>query len=201
MPPGGARVMMSFPAGDSPDLRRDRGRAPAPVRWPSRRGRSRSHGFAAAAVVLLVVPVVALTFWSRTPQVGRMSVDMEPPTVPAVSASELPAESPPSPFSPQAELDAAVPARAPAADDVAPPPVAAVAPTEGRLVVMTEPAGAIVTVNGIGHGATPVTIRYLPLGEQRVRVTMPGYRSEERRVRLASSQPSTTVRLTLRPWN
>lgn len=126
-----------------------------------------------------------------------MSADVEPPTVPAVSASELPA--PPSPAQP--ELDAFTPASAPAADDVAPPPEAAPAPTEGRLVVVTEPAGAIVTVNGIGHGATPATIRYLPLGEQRVRVTMPGYRSEERRVRLGTSQPSTTVRLTLRPWN
>jgi cytoskeleton protein RodZ len=58
-----------------------------------------------------------------------------------------------------------------------------------ELVVTTEPAGARVTVNGIGWGIAPVTIRYLPPGEKRVRVTKVGYATEERMVRLADGQP------------
>jgi hypothetical protein len=77
------------------------------------------------------------------------------------------------------------------------PPVA----TEGQLVVLSEPAGAIVTVNGIGRGATPSTVRFLPLGELRVRVSLQGYRSEERVVRLGGAQPNATVRFTLREWD
>jgi hypothetical protein len=58
-----------------------------------------------------------------------------------------------------------------------------------ELVVITDPAGARVTVNGIGWGTTPVTIRYLPAGQKRIRVTKEGYASEERLVRLIDGQP------------
>jgi len=70
--------------------------------------------------------------------------------------------------------------------------------TEGRLVVASEPAGARVTVNGVGWGQTPLTIDYLPLGEKRVRVTKAGYLSEERTVRLDGRRANATVRVTLR---
>jgi cytoskeletal protein RodZ len=70
--------------------------------------------------------------------------------------------------------------------------------TEGRLVVVSEPPGARVTVNGIGWGATPLTISYLPLGDKRVRLTMSGYISEERTVRIDGQKPNATVRAVLR---
>jgi cytoskeletal protein RodZ len=57
-----------------------------------------------------------------------------------------------------------------------------------ELVVSTEPAGARVTVNGIGWGASPVTIRNLPPGDKRIRVTSDGYTSAERLLRLAEGQ-------------
>jgi cytoskeletal protein RodZ len=50
----------------------------------------------------------------------------------------------------------------------------------GVLVVTTEPAGARVTVNGIAWGISPVTIRHLPPGEKRVRVSKEGYAAQER---------------------
>jgi cytoskeleton protein RodZ len=70
--------------------------------------------------------------------------------------------------------------------------------TEGRLVVLSDPAGARVTVNGVGWGSTPLTIRYLPLGEKRVRLTKPGYVSQERTVRVDGRRPEATLRVTLR---
>lgn len=80
----------------------------------------------------------------------------------------------------------------PAAPQAAAPP--ADAPT--RLVVTSTPAGARVTVDGIGWGVTPLTIRHLPPGEKVVRVTKDGYVAREQRVRVAGS---AALRLTLRP--
>ena len=45
-----------------------------------------------------------------------------------------------------------------------------------ELVVVTDPPGARVIVDGIGRGTTPVTIRYLAAGEKRVRVLKDGSR-------------------------
>jgi cytoskeletal protein RodZ len=54
-----------------------------------------------------------------------------------------------------------------------------------ELVVTTQPAGARVTVNGIGWGIAPVTIRYLPAGDKHIRVSKDGYATGERVVTLA----------------
>jgi hypothetical protein len=70
---------------------------------------------------------------------------------------------------------------------------------EGRLRVTSNVPGARVTVNGIGWGSTPVTIRYLPPGPKRIRVTKDGYRSVERTVELTPDQSDVAVRLELRP--
>jgi transcriptional regulator with XRE-family HTH domain len=67
----------------------------------------------------------------------------------------------------------------------------------GRLVVQSNPAGARVTVNGVGWGVTPVAIRYLPLGPMRVRLVKEHYRAQERRVELTAATPTRTVRVTL----
>jgi cytoskeletal protein RodZ len=65
-------------------------------------------------------------------------------------------------------------------------PAAAGAVTE--LVVTTQPAGARVTVNGIGWGISPVTIRYLPPGDKRIRVIKEGYATEERVLQIGEGQ-------------
>jgi cytoskeletal protein RodZ len=66
----------------------------------------------------------------------------------------------------------------------APPPMPAVAPTPTvtQLVITSTPEGARVTIDGIGWGSTPVTIRHLPEGVKRVRVTYDGYAGAERLV-------------------
>jgi cytoskeletal protein RodZ len=73
------------------------------------------------------------------------------------------------------------------------------APTEGELLVESEPDGAQVTVNGIGWGRTPLTIKYVPIGEKRVRLTKDGYVSTERRVQISAERPVGALRVTLQP--
>jgi cytoskeletal protein RodZ len=60
--------------------------------------------------------------------------------------------------------------------------------TESQLIVTSQPPGARVTVNGIGWGTTPVTIRHLPPGDKRIRVSQDGYLASERVVSLAEGQ-------------
>jgi hypothetical protein len=62
-----------------------------------------------------------------------------------------------------------------------------------ELVVVTEPAGARVIVDGIGRGVTPVTIRYLSAGEKRVRVIKDGLPAQERTVRVVPAREPTTL--------
>lgn len=69
--------------------------------------------------------------------------------------------------------------------------------SEGNLVVTSQPPGARVTVNGIGWGETPVTIKHLEFGQKRVRLTMQGYVSQERVVGLGPERPNANVRFTL----
>jgi cytoskeletal protein RodZ len=65
---------------------------------------------------------------------------------------------------------------------------------ESRLVIITEPAGARVTVDGIGWGTTPVTIRHLPAGTKQIRVTKDGYTAA---VRVARVPEGRSVTLTI----
>jgi cytoskeletal protein RodZ len=76
----------------------------------------------------------------------------------------------------------------------------AAAPTDSpsELIVTTDPAGARVTVNGIGWGDAPATIRNLPAGRKRVRVSKEGYVTEERDVRLAETG-QRVLNIRLRP--
>ncbi len=67
----------------------------------------------------------------------------------------------------------------------------AVAPLPGsftELVVTTEPPGAHVTVNGIGWGASPVTIRHLPPGQKHIRATKVGFSAAEQVLALDGNQ-------------
>lgn len=68
---------------------------------------------------------------------------------------------------------------------------------EGVLVVRSQPPGARVTINGVGWGVTPVTVRYLPLGTQRVRLVKDDHRSQERVVRLERGQARRTLNVVL----
>jgi cytoskeletal protein RodZ len=75
----------------------------------------------------------------------------------------------------------------------------AAAPVTGtQLIVTSDPPGARVTVDGIGWGVTPVTVRYLPEGVKRLRVTNDGYAAVERLVRMEPDR-ATRVSIELRP--
>jgi serine/threonine-protein kinase len=65
-----------------------------------------------------------------------------------------------------------------------------------QLLVVSEPPGARVTVDGVGWGETPVTVSNLPPGVKRIRVTKAGYASAERVAQVNDERP-TTVRISL----
>jgi cytoskeletal protein RodZ len=76
-----------------------------------------------------------------------------------------------------------------------PAPVSTAANTEPlvaqpltELLITSEPAGARVTIDGIGWGSTPVTIRHLTAGTKHVRITKEGYQSEERTAHVAGER-------------
>ena len=71
------------------------------------------------------------------------------------------------------------------------------ADVEGSMRILSEPAGAHVTVNGIRWGQTPVTVRHLAPGEKRVRISKDGYTSAEQRLQLTPDNPTQTLRVIL----
>jgi cytoskeletal protein RodZ len=152
----------------------------------------RGDGPAASSARSAPASVAPVTADSQTSQaVG--SGDSRSPAPVAVGTSQTTAASP---VTPQADAAAVVPA-SPADEPAAPP--AAIDPTV-TLIINTEPQGARVTVNGIGWGATPVTIRHLDAGEKLVRVSHDGYEASERVVRLEDGQRRTlTIRLRQAP--
>jgi cytoskeletal protein RodZ len=117
---------------------------------------------------------------------------------PPVAASALP--SPPEPVATgsiaEPPITATAPSESPTADQPGPtvPPVN----SEGELTVITDPAGARVTIDGVGWGFTPITIRHLPFGNKRVRLTKDGFAGEDHAVRLTESVPTSTLSITLR---
>jgi PEGA domain len=66
------------------------------------------------------------------------------------------------------------------------------------FVVITEPEGAHVTINGVGYGTTPVHIEYLPPGSKRIRATKAGYQSEERFLGAQAVNSTANLRIVLR---
>jgi cytoskeletal protein RodZ len=80
-----------------------------------------------------------------------------------------------------------------------PAPPDAVEEIEGELMITSTPPGARVTVNGIGRGDTPVSVRFLPPGSYTVRFIGSGHQIVERHVTVTPSRPRVSVTATLRP--
>lgn len=122
--------------------------------------------------------------------VGRAILDQRAaePT-PVTRTRETPAGAPSSVQEPAAAasqpLDAS---RAAAAVPVETPRPAVSPESFTEIVVTTEPAGARITVNGIGWGVSPVTIRHLPPGDKHIRATKAGFGAAERRLSLGDGQ-------------
>jgi hypothetical protein len=81
----------------------------------------------------------------------------------------------------------------------APVPVSTPTVAQSTAITVTSaPAGARVTVDGIGWGETPVTIRNLPPGQKVIRVTKEGYQSQQQTISVADDPHSSGVRVILR---
>jgi helix-turn-helix protein/PEGA domain-containing protein len=116
---------------------------------------------------LVAVVAVALMAWLA----GRPSAGEDPsPRLTADAGARTDPNPGPLAVTPAAELAASV-TGVPAA-----PP----AEMNTQLVIRTRPEGARVTVDGIGWGTSPLSIRHLPPGDKRIRVSKPGYGSSER---------------------
>lgn len=97
------------------------------------------------------------------------STDEEPGRDPVAAAHDIPM-----PAGTSGSSDA-TPAVAATIDTAATPPTRVT-----QLVVTTEPAGARVTVNGIGWGTAPIAIGNIAAGAKRIRVSKQGFATDER---------------------
>jgi len=176
-------------------------------------------------LTIAIVSVLAMMFWPGTdgeaPAVTQSSVARE--EIQAVDAGAAASDASPSAVATGSQLASSVaapqvpatsptvrqPATVPARRVVRPPvarasnqsstPVTPVSrPSVAQLRVTSSPPGARVTINGIGWGQTPVTVSNLPLGAKTVRVTIEGYRSQQRTVDLRSAGDSAAVHMALK---
>lgn len=126
-------------------------------------------------LIAFVVAITAIALWRATAEPA--------PTLAPEAQRRVRDESPAAPGRPPSPSET-VPEPSIQAAEV---PVTVNAVTE--LTVTTQPPGARVTVNGIGWGNSPVTIRNLPPGGKRVRVSKEGYAAQERELQLPAGRP------------
>ena len=62
---------------------------------------------------------------------------------------------------------------------------------------VSEPEGARVTIDGVGWGVTPLTVKYLSPGTKQLRVTLEGFASQELMVRVPGKAAQTSVHVEL----
>ena len=165
---------------------------PLPQTPPPRAPRVRVSSSAVALVCVIAVTFLSGTLLTRQMQSARAAesqpsapgsdrtseavrVTDNQTASPDVARVSLPAST----SVERASAPAAVPAvSAPPA--IVPAPAIVAAPTATQLVITTKPEGARVTVDGIGWGVSPVTVRHLSEGSKRIRVTADGYAAVER---------------------
>lgn len=192
---GERRTATATSHADIPDPRVDPVRSLTVVRRDRPTPLSDTHRAGRALVVLLVG--CAALWWDRPPAPQSEPAPSSEMAVPVVDPASIIGE---------AVRIAEPPAPAPSMRRVLFEPSVSVGSqqsprtgrlAEGVLLVRSTPAGARVTVNGVGWGETPVAIRYLPFGTMRVRVAKPDFGVQERMVQLTPERPSSAVRVTL----
>lgn len=144
-----------------------------------------AEGFVALSLGALVLAVV----WTGSAMVGGT------PATPLPAAAGQPERVAAVPQPPSLTES---PAQAPADVALTDTPAEEVETSPGALavlVVRTQPPGARVTVNGIGWGVSPVTIR-VPAGEKYIRATKEGFAGMERALALTDgARQELNVRL------
>ena len=164
----------------------------------------RRHRIAATLATVAVAGILLIAWQQWTKPAAR-----GPAARPAPAASPAPDAAYAGPSFSSANTEPTTTAAIPTPQSPVPAPVPAstlpvVATTSASavdaansLIVTSDPAGARVTVDGIGRGTTPATIRLLTPGEKTIRVIKDGYASEERSVRITEGRP-TSVHVPLR---
>lgn len=146
----------------------------------------------AGAILAVVSGAVLMSTQSRPATIAEAAPTAAPvkSIEPPVSATGglLDAQAAPAPTPVQTAALAAPPAEAVA-------PAVAAAPVVAQLVITSKPEGARVTVDGIGWGVTPLTIRNLDAGPKRIRVTSDGYAAAERVVEVGSGRANVLIQL------
>ncbi len=129
--------------------------------------------------VALVLGVAAVLLLAVAGLLGWLLLHRAPSGVPAPEASLAPTAAPES-----GPSVAATPTPTPQA-------------VLGSLHVESEPAGAVVKLNGEARGRTPLDLGELPLGDYEVRVEQRGYEAQTQRVSLAPETPAAQLKATL----
>jgi cytoskeleton protein RodZ len=150
-----------------------------------------------ASAVLFIAGIVGLVLWIQETRVTTNEDDatvQSAPSAPPPHARDLKEASPP----PAIGSDGIAPAvrqealeARPQTQTLSEETPAPTVDAESRLVIITEPAGARVTVDGIGWGTTPLSIRNLPAGTKQIRVTKDGYVAAVRVAQLTTGRPLT----------
>jgi cytoskeletal protein RodZ len=157
---------------------------------------------ASVCVGLAVCAAIAALTWATTSSDAAGAIEMNrlgPPSTAGDHADVSSAQTTSGPaFSPSDAANVETPQRVATATTPQPAPSPEPpAGVEGAMRILSEPAGAQVTVNGIRWGQTPVTVRHLAPGEKRVRISKDGFTSAERRLQLTPDHSTQTVRVVL----
>jgi hypothetical protein len=130
-----------------------------------------------------------------------------PPAAGAASAqssraySEQTVASQPAGTAPRSGEAPPVPGDGPGSEASASPKTVAPSPASrtGRLMVISTPTRAVVTVNGRWRGRTPLTLDTLQFGSYSVQVVQPGFTASNEDVILTARQPMRTLSVHLQP--
>jgi TonB family protein len=171
---------------------------PAVSRTSGRR-RSRSGPLIALVAALLVVAVAGLmtAIWVRSPLLAGMWSLARGSDVPATTN---PAEPVPPPSTPAPAAPAVPGSEVPAPVTAAPAPAATTAvETTGMLRIVTQPAGAAITLDGEARGESPVRVDRLPLGRHSISASLAGHAVARQNVELTPEVRARVITLTLAP--
>jgi hypothetical protein len=172
---------------------------------PSRR-QPRQQQRAAPLAVLAALAIVATLGVAFSFSLGDHSQERTTTAAVAGSGASSSTESPTTPIAepvPVATTMRPAPSAKPTPAVARPTPRAAATSTasralDGQLRVSSTPAGARVTIDGIGWGQTPVTVGHLPFGTKTIRVTRDGYQSQQAIVHVSQERPAQTVSIPMR---
>jgi len=165
----------------------------------------------AAGVVALAGVAALLTSWYRAGTSAPLTAasvtgsrstkpETELPAVARVAAIEsVPATAPVAELAPKPTVSQPATVTLPTAVPAEAARVTAEGATAGELRITSDPEGAVVTVNGVGWGPTPVTIQYMPFGRKLIRATKPGYVSAQRGLDFMPDRRVRSVRIQLSP--